>query len=147
MGSVDASTGASRPKRVEGEANEPVPHDQEWRDWCSVAIIQFGLSKEEFFSLTPREYHALLAQHKLRIRHTELLHAITSATVTNTSMCAPEEPVPFTRFMPSEWSAQIPKTPRKKRMTKDDRDALNRKVHCFFAARSDNAPPRTPDAI
>jgi hypothetical protein len=112
---------------------------------CSFAIVQLGLSKDEFFELTPREFVALKKQHEYKTRHTELLTAIIATSIVNTGMCRPEKPLPFSHFMPSEWSKQPAKTPRKKRLTKDDIETINRSVHCFFAARSDNPPPRTPE--
>ena len=86
--------------------------------------------------MTPRQFAALREQHKLRIRHEELLAAIISASVVNTSMCATDPPAPFTRFMPSEWSKAEAKKSRKKRITKAERDFINNKIHCFFAARA-----------
>jgi hypothetical protein len=96
--------------------------------------------------MTPRQYDSLLKQHKHRIRHDELLTAIIASTIVNTSMAAPEKPAPLTTFMPSEWPKAKAKKPREKRVTKAEREAIARKVHFFFAARSDNPPPRTPDA-
>ena len=112
----------------------------------SAAIVHLGLSKDEFFELIPREFHSLMEQHKNRIRHTELLHAIVAKTMVDV-MVSSDKDIPYTAFMPSEWAKEeATKKPRRKRMTKDDREAVNRQVHCFFAARSDNPPSRTPNA-
>ena len=102
---------------------------------CSVALVQLGLSKSEFFELTPRDYTALTDQHKFRTRHTELLTAIVAASIVNTGVCAPEKPLPFTHFMPSEWAKQAAKKPRKKRVTKGEREFINSKIRGFMLAR------------
>jgi len=100
-----------------------------------VALYHLHLTEDQFWQMTPRQFVALRDQHKVRIRHDELLSAIIAASVVNTSMCAPEKSIPFASFMPSEWAKQPIKRPRKKRISKRERDLINQNVHCFFAAR------------
>ena len=102
---------------------------------CSVAVVRLGLSKAEFFELTPREFEALTDQHKYRTRHAELLTAIVATSIVNTGMCAPEKPLPFTHFMPSEWAKQAAKKPQKKRATNGEREFISSKIRSFMLAR------------
>lgn len=53
--------------------------------------MALGLSREEFFSLTPRQYGLLLEQHKERQRHAEWLTGVLASTIANWSMASPKE--------------------------------------------------------
>jgi hypothetical protein len=108
-----------------------------------VALYHLHLSEDQFWSMTPRQFAALRDQHKIRIRHNELLTAIIAASVVNTSMCAPEKPTPFSTYMPSEWAKTPTKKPRKKRRSKAEWAAINTNIHCFFTARA--VPATTPE--
>lgn len=111
----------------------------------SIALYQFRLSEETFWAMTPRNFAALMTQHKYAIRHQELLTAIIAASTVNTSFCAPEKPREFAAFMPSEWAKIPAKKPRKKRMSQGEREYIRSKVHCFLMARAVPAE-ESPDA-
>ena len=100
----------------------------------SAAIVQLGLTKVEFFELLPVEFAALMGQHKNRIRHTELLHAIVAKTMVDV-MVSSEKPVPYSAFMPSEWAVEEAKKPKRKRITKGEREFINSKIRSFMLAR------------
>jgi len=89
--------------------------DQHW----SYARMILHLSDDEFFALTPRQFHILLDRHKENIQHQELQTGILAAVfanyTVNWSMNRPKKSVSFkpSDFMPCEMK----KTP-KKRQTK-----------------------------
>jgi hypothetical protein len=122
------------------DPGEQVPYDEFWRDLWSVGIYQLHLSEDAFWSMTPRQYGALREQHKVRVRHEELLTAIIATSVVNTSMVAPEKPAPFTAFMPSEWAKAQAKKPRKKRVSKAEHAFINSKIRSFMLARETKEP-------
>jgi hypothetical protein len=88
----------------------------------SEAILDFGLTEELFFSLTPRQFYWLRERQNRLTEHEELLHAITTSTLANHSMCAPKKPYVPHDFMPSKISKKNEKKARdtapKKRWTR-----------------------------
>jgi hypothetical protein len=76
--------------------------------------ITLGLTNEEFFALTPRQFHLLVAQHRERMEHQELLAAIVASEVANRSQRHPEKWVMPIDYMPSKAN-QKQKTPRRSR--------------------------------
>ncbi len=72
-----------------------------------------GLTDDEFYSLTPRQFHLLLEQYEHKVEHTEMLAGIISSTVANWSMGSPKKPLSHTDFMPSQWAKEKPIRHRK----------------------------------
>lgn len=66
----------------------------------AVARYSLHLSTEEFYALTPRQFHLLVEAHHKRLAHQEMIQAYTTAAVINYSLAAPEQGVKPTDFMP-----------------------------------------------
>lgn len=67
--------------------------------------IHLGLDPDQFFALIPRQFHLLVDQHDIRVRHDELLTGILASAIVNWSMRAPKEPSVPADFMPSRRGA------------------------------------------
>lgn len=65
-----------------------------------MAVYDLGLSSEQFYALTPRQFHLLSEVHRRRLLHHEEIQAYTTAAVINYSLGAPEDAVQPMRFMP-----------------------------------------------
>jgi hypothetical protein len=109
----------------------------------SIARYDLGLSAEEFFDLTPRQFDALLKRHRYRVESTEFLFAQLTSWIANTGFRSTEKPTADFDFMPSQWmkkakkkaaSASDPKKPV--RMTKKKRHHMMlRFTEAFAGAR------------
>jgi hypothetical protein len=55
--------------------------------------VILGLSAEQFYELTPRQYHLLLDRHREREKHKEWLAGVVAAAVANFGMGAPKEAI------------------------------------------------------
>lgn len=71
-----------------------------------------GLTAEEFYALTPRQYHLLVATHRKRFEHYELLAGIIASAVANWSFHAPKESLKPRDFMPSRLASERPERNR-----------------------------------
>lgn len=60
--------------------------------WTTGRIV-LGLTDDQFYALTPRQFHLLLDRKLDEIRHREYLTGLMAATVANFSLGAPKEPV------------------------------------------------------
>jgi hypothetical protein len=78
-----------------------------------------GLSDDEFFDLTPRQFQLLQNRHKEITVHEELLYGILATTIANFSMGRPDPPRIPSDFMPSEWQ-QKKHEPKKRRNKKKE---------------------------
>ncbi len=95
-----------------------------------MARFHLRLSDSEFFRLTPRQFHLLLARHQEQTEHQEYLSAIIASTVANFSLGAPKKPLKPSDFMPSLRA--------KARETKHDRAPrrlVAQNVRCFLKAK------------
>jgi len=83
----------------------------------TVAVYDLHLTTDQFYELTPRQFHLLTEAHRRHLSHMEMIQAYTTSAVINT-MGAPEEPVPPTKFMPN-WRQpkQAPSDTQFKRLT------------------------------
>ncbi|SEB40655.1 hypothetical protein [Terriglobus roseus] len=63
-----------------------------------------GLSEDEFWRLTPKQFHLLYDRHREAMLHREMTAAFTTAAVINSSMCAPKDGVGAIEFMPNHPS-------------------------------------------
>jgi len=70
----------------------------------SVARYDLGLTDDEFYGLTPRQYDALLKRKEYQTWQQEFLFAQLTAFSVNFSLCHPMEPVCIGDFMPSEFA-------------------------------------------
>jgi hypothetical protein len=92
-----------------------------------------GLTDDEFFRLTPRQFHILLNRHKEVIEHQELLAGIVACVTANFSMGRPDPPREPQDYMPSQWAQ---KNTKKKRKPKDvvELDILTEKSKSLMLA-------------
>jgi hypothetical protein len=85
-----------------------------------------GLSDDEFYNLTPRQFYSLLEQAEHERSYQEFLFGQLCAVVGNYSTAQPMEPLKPSHFMPSRWLS-LPK-PRRKKQNPHIAD----KVRMFF---------------
>jgi hypothetical protein len=93
-----------------------------------VGRVVLHLTDDEFFSLTPRQYHLLLDQHQRITEHDELLTGIIASTVANFSMARLEKPTNAADFMPSV----LAKDNQPKKLRKPSAKVLAAKVRAIF---------------
>jgi hypothetical protein len=99
----------------------------------SVARYDLGLTSEDFYALTPRQFDALVKRRERDAQEQEFLTAQLTAAVVNFSMCHPKEPVSPRDFMPSEFGKPARK-PKRVRITKKLKRELALSVRAGFAA-------------
>ena len=92
-----------------------------------MARFHLRLSDEEFFRLTPRQFHLLLARHREHAEHQQFLVGILASTVANFSMSAPKTPLTPADFMP--------RPSKKKKERSAPRHLIAETVRGFFAGR------------
>jgi hypothetical protein len=66
--------------------------------WSS-ARYDLHLSDAEFWSLTPRQFHALLHRHKQRLERDNYLVGMVASVTANFSMAHPDPPLSASDFM------------------------------------------------
>lgn len=65
------------------------------------ARCHLHISSEEFWGLTPRQFHLLYEQHRNRLVHLELLFGWNTASILNTAPYPREEAASPLQFMPN----------------------------------------------
>jgi hypothetical protein len=65
-------------------------------------VYDLGLSQEDFYALTPRQFNALALRHKENYDRAELLMGISTSSIVNHSFCTPKNPYTPMQFMPSK---------------------------------------------
>lgn len=110
-----------------------------WDRCWALARIHLGLSDEAFFRLTPRQLDLLLAQHRARTDHQELLAGIVASTIANHSFCPPKKPLAPGDFMPSQWAKREAR--QAERPKRSNRKAIANNVRCFLMARVEKQEP------
>ena|ERR1700739_3208643 len=123
-----AHKGKRRSRRVKA-ANSTTTWLQLW----SIAIYDFKLTPEQFYSFTPRQLDALIKRKELADRMNEFLFGQLTAAVVNFSMAHPKESLSAQDFMPSEFGKPKPH-PKRVRITKKVRDEVTQSVRDGFAA-------------
>ena len=76
------------------------------------------LSAEEFYALTPRQFHAMADRHQQGREHQELLFAQLTSWVAYTGFKSTKERIPERQFMPSQWGSAAPKRRKKRRRSR-----------------------------
>ena len=66
--------------------------------WSS-ARYDLLLTDAEFWSLTPRQFHALLHRHKSRLERDNYFVGLVASVTANYSMCRPDPPFSASDFM------------------------------------------------
>jgi hypothetical protein len=67
----------------------------------AVAVYDFGLSPQQFYQLTPRQWLLLHDRRREHMSHLELCAGYTTAAVYNSGFARPEKAVSALEFMPS----------------------------------------------
>ena len=88
----------------------------------AVARYDLGLTSEEFFRLTPRQYDALLKRREYETQQAEFLFAQLTSYFINFSMCHPKDPTKPRDFMPSMWGNPEPPAKRVKLTKKKQKE-------------------------
>lgn len=80
----------------------------------SFALFDLHLTNEEFYSLTPLQYDALVKRHRRKVESDEFLFAQVTSWIANTGFRTTEKPTQAKEFMPSQWgkSASLATTPK-----------------------------------
>jgi hypothetical protein len=102
--------------------------------YWSCARYNLKLTDKQFYSLTPRQFDALLKRHREQIEHAELLVGIIASVVVNFSLGAPKTGTEPADYMPSQWRKKV-QQPRKERMTKKKRQRVANSLRAYFEAR------------
>ncbi len=100
-----------------------------WDRCWSNARIHLGLTDEQFFSLTPRQFSLLMDRHKEREELKEFLSAQVVAAIVNHSFSPPEKEQAPADFMPSLIFER-----KRERKTRIDRKQVAADVRSLFAA-------------
>jgi hypothetical protein len=82
--------------------------------YWSVARFDLGLTEDEFFSLTERQLHALIARFKAKNEKAELLFGIQTAVLANHSFSPPKKAYQAFDFMPSKVAEREKSAPKPK---------------------------------
>jgi hypothetical protein len=100
----------------------------------AVALYDLRLSDDAFYSLTPRQFDALLKRKKVETVANEFLFAQLTSWVSNTGFRTATKPTSPRDFMPSEWTkttgTQAAGT--SKRMTRKRRAAIDAGIRSMF---------------
>lgn len=81
-----------------------------WQEYWSVGRTVLHLTDEEFYALTPKQFHLLLDQYEYRvIQQQEFLFAQLTAVVVNYGYCRPRYPALARDFMPSMYGVKVKK--------------------------------------
>jgi hypothetical protein len=94
-----------------------------WESLWSEARVDFGLTHDEFMSLTPRLFAALRKRRSVEHERQEFLLAILNRNVVGFSMAAPKKMPQITDFMPSRWNRE-----------ESDEEAMIRLIHEMSAS-------------
>jgi len=104
----------------------------------SVARYDLGLTSEEFFRLTPRQFDALVKRKEYETQRDEFMLAQIAGYTINFSMCHPKEPVDPFDLMPSMAGKEKPSRQAQKqqrvRMTRQRRKQVTDQWRAGLAA-------------
>ena len=98
----------------------------------AIGVLDLGLTSEQFWSMQPWMFDALLSRKQRATQETELLFGQLTSVVANYSMCAPKTPISPAEFMPSEILKKI--EAKRQGPTKKEREAINAQTRALFAA-------------
>jgi hypothetical protein len=102
----------------------------------AFARIRMGLSKGEFFSLTPRAFFKMLEVWRESQRDTHRMIALLRVDLINHSFYRPTKPLELADLMPSAArpGAAGAGTPRRRRLTKKFRGEIADRMRQIFGA-------------
>lgn len=99
----------------------------------AIARYDLHISSDDFYSLTPRKFDALIKRLERAQQHSDYMLAQIVSYGVNFSMCHPKDSVRPEDFMPGEWAKPQPKLHRT-RMTRKVKDHVTLSIHEGFAA-------------
>ena len=91
-----------------------------------MARFHLRLSDAEFWALTPRQFHLLVARHREESEHQQYLAGLICSTIANFSLGRPKRPLVPDDFMPARAK------PREKKVS---RRLIAQNVRCFLMGR------------
>jgi hypothetical protein len=107
-----------------------------WLDMWAFARVRMGLSKREFFAMTPREFFKMHEVWRERERDTHRMFALLRVDLINHSFYRPTKPLELADLMPAArpgaGSGQAP--PRRRRLTKKFRGEIADRMRQIFGA-------------
>jgi hypothetical protein len=102
-----------------------------WADHWAFARVRLGLSKEEFFSLTPRLFAMLCKQYAAVRRETHTLVALLRTDIINFSQIHPRERILLDDLLPPENDDRPSTLPR--RLSAKRRQRIADGIRAMFA--------------
>jgi hypothetical protein len=83
-----------------------------------MAIYDFGLTSEQFFELTPRQFHAISLRHVHANERVELLMGVNTSAIVSSSMNPPKKGSCPADYMPSMWAKRQETAPKVKKFNR-----------------------------
>jgi hypothetical protein len=109
-----------------------------WLDLWAFARVRIGLSKAEFFSLTPRAFFKMHEVWLESQRDTHRMIALLRVDLINHSFYRPTRPLELADLMPAARPGAAGSAPRRRRLTKKFRGEIADRMRQIFGA------PATP---
>jgi hypothetical protein len=99
------------------------------RSSWAQARYDLRLKEQEFWLMTPRQFHLLWERHREEMIHREMIQAFTTAAVINFSLCRPDEAVAPKDFMPN-FQLSKAKEPEAETLTNEEMaDYRSKRAH------------------
>jgi hypothetical protein len=127
MGSFTSGSGPKR-RNAATSAGGIINNRETWEHCWSAARFHFGLTDDDFFRLTPRQFHLLTDRHAERTQHQEYLFGILAAVAVNHSFNPPKKATVPGDFMPSLAKE------RQRRKPRENRKAIANHLRAFLMA-------------
>lgn len=130
MGQGDAEGKACGPS-----AGRKVGQAPDWSEYWAFARIRLGLTKREFFGLTPRLFAALRKEWMAQRRETLTMASLIRMDLINYSFCHPEKRVELEDLLPGDGPGRAEDGPRlTKKRRREIADAWRRFFKSGIAA-------------
>jgi hypothetical protein len=111
--------------------SRPLSREDHWLTLRSIAIVDLGLTNEEFWDTNPRMFDALLKRHERKKEDQEFLFGQLASVYVNYSASAPKKAQSPADFMPSEM---LKRYWRKLRgPSKEERLVIDAQARALFA--------------
>jgi hypothetical protein len=111
-----------------GESRRPsaareITREPSWSDYLVFARLRLGISDDEFYRLSPRQFVALWRGWELKEREDLRRIALLRMDVINFSFCRPKKPITLSDLLPGEAQTQRAE-PSRPRMTRKLRQEI-----------------------
>jgi len=112
-----------------GETRRPsaareIARDPSWSDYLVFARLRLGISDEEFYRLSPRQFAALWGGWERKEREDLRRIALLRMDLINFSFCRPKKPITLGDLLPGEIDAAEAEPVRRHRMTRKLRQEI-----------------------